>query len=154
MQDVTIEKFCHANKACAAGKSWAYALHPKKSKATLSEVARCNLDNRLYLLWALDIILRNSKKAYVAFACRLIRETPISNGKFVFDLINNNHTINSVIAAEKYVNGIVTDIELADVTTIQYMAAYAASACASADAAAMQLSIIRETIHEVVFEKE
>ncbi len=68
-------------------------------------------------------------------AVRVVRETPIANGRFVFDLLTDQRSINALVVAERHANGEATDKELRDAASAAAYAAYAA-ASADADAAA------------------
>ena len=46
-------------------------------------------------------------------ACRFVRETPIGDGKTVWDLLTDERSRNSVIVAERFANGEATEDELA-----------------------------------------
>ena len=78
-------------------------------------------------------------------AVRVVCETPIANGRFVFDLLTDQRSINALVVAERHANGEATDKELRDAASADAAAYAAYAAYASADAAARlaQLEILK-----------
>lgn len=99
-----------------------YALQWSSNYDTLATaVAACNQVD--WLLWLLG---RSGKDQfpilgidipdvkYRLLACRFVRETPIGDGKTVWDLLTDERARNAVIVAERHAAGEATDIELSD----------------------------------------
>jgi hypothetical protein len=87
---------------------------------------KCHIPEWMLWLHANDIIKIDDRTLRL-FACRCIRETPIGDGRTVWDLLTDERSRNALEVAEKYANGEVTDEELS--------AARAAARAAAMDAA-------------------
>lgn len=55
-----------------------------------------------WILWVDDVFNFFSDKDRRLMACRFVRETPISDGRTVWDLLDDNRSRNAVVVAEKY----------------------------------------------------
>ena len=129
MTEVT--EFCEKHKACTEGRKFAVQFQ------TLAEVwSACNRPD--WMLW----MLRNAgievpDSTLRKFACRCVRETPLLDGRKVWDLLADKRSRRAVEVAELHADGKASHEELeaafADAATAAY-AAYAADAYA-ADAA-------------------
>ena len=158
MTDLTLKDFCEQFDACPDGYEYGCSLTDKKGDAMMSEIWPL-MDNRDYMLWVIsrDDVLTPQER--VAFAVRCIRETPIGNGKTVFDLLTDQRSINAILVCEAFVKGDATyeDVKIAAADAARaaayavdaaddtaddaaadaaYAAAYAADAAADARAAA------------------
>ena len=85
-------------------------------------------------------------------ACRFVRETPMGDGRTVWDLLTDERSRTAVEVAERYARGEATAEELRSAWAAAEAAAWAAAEAAWADAAAeraanaAQCRIIREMI--------
>lgn len=66
-----------------------------------------------WMLWLLGKVKHDDPKAYRLYACWCVRNTPLSDGRKVWDLLMDDRSKNVVIVSEKYANGEATDEELA-----------------------------------------
>ena len=65
-----------------------------------------------WMLWLLDAIEHRDDKTYRLFACWCIRNTPLPDGRMVWDLLTDKRSQNAVEVAEHYANGEATKQEL------------------------------------------
>ena len=125
--------FLKKHGACKAGAKWALSIGEEMDAVWNAMVEQGKYD---WLIWTAtrpgvfsDSILRK-------LACRFIRETPIADGRKVWDLLTDERSRKAVEVAELYADGNATDGELQAACNAAY-AAYAADAAdAAADAAA------------------
>jgi hypothetical protein len=122
--------FLKKHSACTRGAKWALAIGDDMADVWDALIEQGRRD---WLLWTAtrpgvfsDAVLRK-------LACRFIRETPLSDGRKVWDLLPDKRSRNAVEVAEAYADGKATDGEL----QAAYAAAYAAAraSCAAARAA-------------------
>jgi hypothetical protein len=127
--------FCLLHRACSEGVQFA------TNYATMVEV----WDNCPRADWLLWILKRTDKgpgqKALLLFACWCVRNTPLADGRKVWDLLTNERSRNAVVVTEKFAVGAATPQELraarSDAATAAGdAAAYAGDAYATAAAAA------------------
>ena len=110
-----------------------------------------------WMLWLLRNVKHDDPKTYRLFVCWCVRNTPLVDGRTVWDLLTDDRSKNAVIVAEKHANGEATDEELAAawdaawaaVRDAAWAAAWAAARDAARDAAraaawAAQAAKIRE----------
>jgi len=127
---MTPSEFCRIHEACPEGARFAL------SKETMAQV----WDECPRVDWLIWIMRRTGeapdRKALRLFACWCVRETPISGGRKVWDLLTDERSRNAVIVAERFANGEATDEELAVARRAAADAADAADAAAAAADAA------------------
>jgi hypothetical protein len=117
-----------------------------------------------WMLWLhTNNIIKIDDRTLQLFACRCVRETPIGDGRTVWDLLADDRSLNVVEVAERYANGDATYKELiaaedaaraAAGATAWYTAGAAAEdaawaaagATARAAARAFQAEILREMV--------
>jgi hypothetical protein len=125
------KEFLKEHSACKAGAKWALSIG-----GDMVDVWEAMIEqgNHAWLLWTAtkpgvfpDSVLRN-------LACRFVRETPLADGRKIWDLLTDERSRRAVEVAELYANGKATDGEL--------QAAYAA-----ADAAYAANSAAREAAY-------
>lgn len=83
-----------------------------------------------WMLWldkALDLLTDRERRL---IACRCVRETPLSDGRRVWDLLTDERSRQAVAVAERYAVGDATEEQLADAWNAARVAAYAARAAA------------------------
>ena len=131
MKDMTVSKFCIKFNACELVRRCAYKQLPLKSKAMMSDIWPILKSRQEYFLWAVSREGVFSDKDLRLIACRIVRETPLTDGRKVWDLLTDERSRNTVIAAEKFANGESTLAELEAARA----AAWAAAREAAAEAA-------------------
>jgi hypothetical protein len=126
--------FLKKHNACIDGAKWALSI--SKDMGDVWD-AMIEQGKHEWLRWTAtrpgvfpDTVLRK-------LVCRFIRETPLSDGRKVWDLLPDKRSRNAVEVAEAYADGKATDGELQAARSAAYDAAYdAAAADAAARAAA------------------
>ena len=114
-------QFCKETNACADGEDFA-AKHK-----TMAEVWD-NCPKVDWLTWILDAIdAPHDEKAMRLFACWCVRNTPLEDGRKVWDLLTDDRSRNAVAVAERFANSEATESEL--------HAAWAVARAAAGDAA-------------------
>ncbi|NLN02939.1 MAG: hypothetical protein GX174_13715 [Lentisphaerae bacterium] len=118
-------------KPCAKALEWL-------AENGITELAdawdRCHRGD--WMLWLCDALSLLSDREMRMIACKVVRETPIGDGRKVWDLltVESRHAVS---VAEKYADGDATDEQLADASAAVASATKrAASRCASAAAGA------------------
>lgn len=125
--------FLKQHGACTEGAKWALSI-----SGDMVDVwdAMIEQGKRDWLIWTVsrpgvfpDTVLRK-------LACRFVRETPLHDGRKVWDLLTDERSRKAVEVAERYADGKATEQELAAADAAAYDAAYAAAAAAYDAAAA------------------
>jgi hypothetical protein len=141
--------FLKKHEACTEGAKWALSIGEEMDVVWNAMVEQGKYD---WLIWTAtrpgvfpDTVLRK-------LVCRFVRETPLSDGRNVWDLLTDERSRNAVEVAEAYADGKATAQELEDaydaadaVACAAYDAAYAVDAAAftafaAADAAARDVA--------------
>ena len=65
-----------------------------------------------WLLWLNEKFDLFTHKQMRLMACRFVRETPLADGRTVWDLLTDERSRNAVIVAERYAHGEASDTEL------------------------------------------
>ena len=119
---MSTKDFCAKHNACAEGRDWALAVSEDMAVVWDAMVTESRHD---WLLWTAtrkgvfpDATLR-------LLACRFARETPLADGRTVWDLLTDPRSRAAIETAERCARGEATDAELA-------AAWYAAAATAGA----------------------
>ena len=110
MKDITITEFCKKFDACQPGIDWAAEKLPD---GMMSELWPFMIEQPEYLIWVATQERVFSDCDNRNMACRFVRETPIGDGRTVWDLLTDERSRNAVIVAERYCNGEATKEELA-----------------------------------------
>jgi hypothetical protein len=120
--------FIREHNACREGARWALSISADMSAVWDAMIEQGKHD---WLIWTAtrpgvfpDSTLRK-------LACRFVRETPLSDGRMVWDLLTDDRSRRAIEVAEAFANGKATESEL----SAAYAAAYSA-ACVAAEAAA------------------
>ncbi|NLN02938.1 MAG: hypothetical protein GX174_13710 [Lentisphaerae bacterium] len=79
-----------------------------------------------WMLWLCSVLGLLSDRERRLIACKVVRETPIGDGRTVWDLLTGESR-HAVVIAERYADGDATDKELAAATADASDAAYAAA---------------------------
>jgi hypothetical protein len=118
---MTPREFCEMHDACSEGARFAL------SKQTMAQV----WDECPRVDWLIWIMMRlgqePDRKALRLFACWAVRETPITKGRKVWDLLTDERSRNAVIVAERFANGEATSDDLAAARAAAWDAAGAAA---------------------------
>lgn len=101
------QEYCQKHKACPDGIAWAMSISDEMSEVWEALIAQKKIE---WLLWICEREFSSSQLRLLA--CRFVRETPIGNGKYVWDLLTDERSRNAVIISEKYADGKATKIEL------------------------------------------
>lgn len=95
--------------ACQSGITWAEDNNIKSVAEALQKLHRPD-----WMLWLIDRFYIDVTPADLRrFACRCVRETPIGDGRTVWDLLTDQRSRNAVEVAERYADGEATTEELA-----------------------------------------
>jgi len=126
--------FLKKHSACKDGAKWAWALSISKDMGDVWE-AMIAEEKHTWLIWTAtrpgvfsDAVLRK-------LACRFVRETPLADGRKIWDLLTDERSRKAVEVAEFYANGKATDGELQAARDAAYAVAFAAADAAARDAA-------------------
>ena len=135
---MTVHEFCDKHDACPEGRKW--AKEQKLLDAPMSELwARKDLryDWRLWILTQPGVATDRDLRL---FACRCVRETPLADGRTVWDLLTDQRSRMAVEVSERFANGRASQGELAAAEA----AAWAAGVAAEAAAREWQCASMRE----------
>ena len=129
MINITSKDFYESHYACPEGKR--FALKHK----TMAEVwAACPRAD--WLIWILERTGHKlDLKTLRLFACWCVRETPIADGRKVWDLLTDERSRNAVIVSERFANGEATEEERVAARDAAESAAESAAEDAAEDAA-------------------
>ena len=120
-----VTEFCDKHDACCDGKQFAAKF------ATMAD-AWDACDRVDWLVWIYRrVVTPMDLRELRLFACWCIRETPLKDGRKVWDLLTDERIRSAVVVAERFARGEATDEERKQARA----AAYAAYAAADADAA-------------------
>jgi hypothetical protein len=127
--------FLKKHDACTGGAKWALSIGDDMADVWNAMIEQGKLD---WLIWTVtrpgvfpDSVLRK-------LACRFVRETPLSDGRKVWDLLTDERSRKAVEVAEAYADGKATYEELdaaRDAAYAAYAAARTAAYAAARDAA-------------------
>ena len=105
--NLTPEQFCDMTNACSHGRK--YALTQPDMAAVWDNCPRVD-----WLLWMAEKTgCTPDDKTLRLFAVWCVRDTPLADGRKVFDLLTDDRSKNALVVAEKYATGNATDQELA-----------------------------------------
>jgi hypothetical protein len=121
--------FLKKHDACTGGAKWALSIGEDMADVWDAMIEQGKRD---WLLWTATRPGVFPDSSLRKLACRFVRETPLHDGRKVWDLLTDARSRNAVEVAEAYTDGKATYEEL----QTAYTAAYAAYAADAADAAA------------------
>jgi hypothetical protein len=125
--------FLKKHDACTRGAKWALFIGDDMADVWDAMIERGKHD---WLLWTATRPGVFSDSVLRKLACRVVRETPLSDGRKVWDLLIDERSRKAVEAAEAYADGKATHEELRVADAAAYEAACAAyDACGAAAAA-------------------
>jgi hypothetical protein len=139
------KEFLKEHSACIDGAKWALSIGEEMADVWDAMIKQ---DRHDWLLWTAtrpgvfsDSILRK-------LACRFVRETPLADGRKVWDLLTDERSRNAVEVAESYADGKATKEDM----DAAYATAYAAARAArvAAYAAAYAAAAARDTAYAAV----
>jgi hypothetical protein len=135
------KEFLKQHSACTRGAKWALAIGDDMADVWDALIEQEKLG---WLLWTATRPGVFPESVLRKLACRFVRETPLADGRKVWDLLTEERSRNAVEVAEAYADGKATDGELQAARSAAYDAAAAAcaarAACATAYAAAYAAS--------------
>ena len=119
--NLTPKQFCDATDACSEGLEFAL------TQPTMADVwDKCPRTD--WMLWILEKLNRQPDARMLRlFAVWCARNTPLSDGRKVGDLLTDPRSLAALEVAERYVNGNATDRELAAAEAAAWDAAVAAA---------------------------
>lgn len=143
------KEFLKKHDACTGGARWALSISEDMADVWEAMIEQGKHD---WLIWTAtrpgvfsDSILRK-------LACRVIRETPLADGRKVWDLLTDERSRKAVEVAELYANGKATAQELEAARVAAYDAGVRASAYAARDAAAFAAAYAADAAaHDAVY---
>jgi len=115
--------------ACSQAREWA-----KDVKDLKTAWATCPRSD--WMMWALHRIDFKDERKFRLCACQCVRETPLADGRTLWDLLTDERSRNAVEVAERFAEGKATDDERSVAYAYAYYAAYDAAAADAYDAAA------------------
>ena len=131
------KEFLKEHSACIDGAKWALSIGEDMAGVWDAMIEH---GKREWLLWTAtrpgvfpDSVLRK-------LACRFVRETPLSDGRRVWDLLTDERSRNAVEVAEAYADGKATKEDMDAAYATAYAAARAACAARASYAAAYAAS--------------
>ncbi len=122
--------FLKKHSACTRGAKWALVIGDDMADVWNAMIEQGKYD---WLLWTVSRPGVFTESVLRKLACRFIRETPIADGRKVWDLLTDERSRKAVEVAEAYADGKATKEDM----DAAYATAYAAArvACAASDAA-------------------
>jgi hypothetical protein len=96
------KEFCDTYHACKEGLSWALSISDEMHDVWEAMIA---CEKWRWLLWAGtrgDVFPESTMRL---MACRFVRETPIDDGRTVWNLLTDEYSRNAVIIAERFAKG-------------------------------------------------
>ena len=115
--------------ACSQAREWA-----KDVKDIKTAWATCPRSD--WMIWALHCIDFKDERKFRLYACQCVRETPLADGRTLWDLLTDERSRNAVEVEERYAEGKATDDERSAAYAAFAAATYAATCAATYAAAA------------------
>ena len=149
MNDISVKDFFEKHNACESGVAWAKrnVKSGMMSEAYDKLLAKAKIvkgqENAAYdyLWWVMSNAWDD--KTLRLISVRMVRETPLPDGRKVVDLLTDQRSLNALDVAERFANGNATLEELAAARAASWDASWDAARAASWDAAwAEQVKII------------
>jgi len=145
---ISTKDFCDQHDACSDGREWALDVSDDMAVVWDAMIGGRRFD---WLLWASTRPGVFSDSTLRLLACRFVRETPLADGRNVWDLLTEQRSRAAIEMAERHARGEATDAELAAARDAAAAAAWAADrvgaearAAAWAAASAAQLRMIAD----------
>ena len=121
-----VAEFCERHHACGAGRDFA------DRYGTMADVwDACERVDWLIWVYRRTVTPMDMRELRL-FACWCVRETPLKDGRKVWDLLTDERSRNAVVVAERFARGEATDEERSRAAAAAADAAYAAYAYAYA----------------------
>ena len=129
---MTTDEFCTKHNACTDGREWALSVSNNMAVVWDAMIEQRKIE---WLCWTAgrDGVL--TEKQLRLLACQFVRETPLADGRKVWDLLTDERSRNAVIIAERFANGEATSDELAATWAAAWNATRAAARNAARAAA-------------------
>ena len=141
--------FLKKHDACTGGAKWALSI-----SGDMADVWNAMIEQgkHAWLLWTATRPGVFSDSTLRKLAYRFVRETPLADGRKVWDLLTDERSRRAVEVAERYADGKATAQELAAARDAAYAADVAAFvALAAADAAAYAAAAARDAIARAAY---
>jgi len=106
--------------ACGEAQRWA---ETQPNAKTAWE--QCNRPD--WMVWLLTHVGFDDPKMFRLYVCWCVRNTPLADGRKVWDLLTDERSKNAVVVAERYANGEATKEERAAAWAAAWDAAWAAA---------------------------
>jgi hypothetical protein len=108
-----IDEFCDVHRACDEGREWARENCPTgmMSEAYEKLAKSENEEEKGYFAWTWARSF--DQRTLRLIAVRMVRETPLADGRRVIDLLTDPRSLAALNVAERYANGMATDSDLA-----------------------------------------
>ena len=124
-----VAEFCERHHACGAGRDFA------DRYGTMADVwDACERVDWLIWVYRRTVTPMDMRELRL-FACWCVRETPLKDGRKVWDLLTDERSRNAVVVAERFARGEATDEERSRAAAAAADAAYASAASAASAAA-------------------
>jgi hypothetical protein len=106
---ISTKDFCDRHRACAEGSEWALVVSDDMAAVWDAMVRESRLE---WLLWTATRHGVFPDSTLRLLACRFVRETPLADGRAVWDLLTDPRSRVSIETAERHARGAATDAEL------------------------------------------
>ncbi len=143
-----MKEFLKEHEACKDGAKWALSISGDMADVWDAMIEQGKHD---WLIWTAtrpgvfpDTVLRK-------LACRFVRETPLHDGRKVWDLLIDERSRKAVEVSEAYADGKATNEELEVAYDAAYDAGVRASAYAARDAAAFAAAYAADAAYVAAF---
>jgi hypothetical protein len=141
--------FLKKHDACTGGAKWALSIGDDMADVWNAMIEQGKRD---WLLWTATRPGVFPDSSLRKLACRFVRETPLADGKMVWDLLTDERSREAVEVAEAYADGKATNEELEVAYDAAYDAGVRASAYAARDAAAFAAAYAADAAaHDAVY---
>ena len=132
---ISTKDFCEQHAACPVGREWALAISDDMAVVWDAMVSGRRFDWLIWTATRRDVFPDSTLRL---LACRFARETPLADGRTVWDLLTDPRSRAAIETAERHARGEATDEEMAaagDAAAAWAWAADGAAARAAARAA-------------------
>ena len=129
---MTTDEFCTKHNACTDGRNWALSVSPDMAVVWDAMIEQRKIE---WLCWTAGREGVLTEKQLRLLACQFVRETPLADGRKVWDLLADERSRNAVVVAERFANGEATESEFDAARAAARAAARDAARAAARDAA-------------------
>jgi len=122
---ISTKDFCDQHEACVNGRKWALTIGDDMAVVWDAMITESRLD---WLLWTATRQGVFPSSTLRLLACRFARETPLEDGRTVWDLLTDPRSRAVIEIAERHARGKATDSELAAARSAAWTAVWDAAA--------------------------